>query len=249
MKRTARRSFLTPAGKRLRAKGFFRRRGFGFTAPLAVAAGAFGPRAVGRSSFWSGPALASGSGAREKKTIDLDVANYEITSTGSVTLLNGVATGDDFTDRDGRRIMMKSVYITGYTRPTDNNYSDHGCRMLIVYDKQANGAAPAVTAILKENTFSGQLNLNNRSRFQIIADKRWVVGSRDTTATMAFAASPSNHNVKIFKSLNMDTQYSGTTAAVASIATGALYMVLIADNGAGLGSTFSGTTRVRFMDA
>lgn len=183
----------------------------------------------------------------EKKVVDTAPSSYVCDTTGSVTLLNGVATGTDFTDRIGRKIMLKSVYVRGRIAPVDGGTSNSLARVMIVYDMQANGAAPAITDILKTATSQDQLNMNNRDRFRVIMDKQFPVGGVDTT--VGYAQAPCIFQVKKFKRLNLETLYSGTTNAIASIATGALFMVTIGDVAAGSGATFNGSVRVRFMDA
>lgn len=199
------------------------------------------------ASFWAGPNLGRPN-AQEYKTIDLDSTTKVADTTGTVTLLNGVATGDDFTDRDGRRITMTSLYIQGMVTAVDNVTGASLARLIVVYDKQANGAAPAITDVLKAADSYAQINLNNRSRFQIIADKRYALGPMSDTATQAFAGSPSVMPVKIYRKLNLETQYSGTGATIASIATGSLYMLTIGNQGAGGGSNFALSARVRFVE-
>ena len=112
----------------------------------------------------------------ERKVIDVDPALYAGDTTGSVTLLNGVATGTDFTDRIGRKIVMRSLYLRGTLSPVDGITLDNMCRVLIVYDMQSNGAAPAITDVLKSATSIAQLNMNNRDRFRVIMDKQFAVG-------------------------------------------------------------------------
>jgi len=81
----------------------------------------------------------------ELNTIDVNSASYVADTTGTVTLLNGVATGDDFTDRTGRKIVMKSIYIRGLVKFIDTSSGPTLCRLIIIYDNQTNGAAPVMT--------------------------------------------------------------------------------------------------------
>lgn len=185
----------------------------------------------------------------ERKTIDVNTASYVSDTTGTVTLLNGVATGTDFTDRIGRKIICRSLYITGMISPVDNTTAANLARLIVVYDNQTNGAAPAVTDILKEATACSQLNLNNRDRFVVLCNKTWAQGSVSDTATQAFSNSPNTFKVKIYKKLRHEVLFNGTTAAVGSIATGAIWMITIGSATANNGGTFSVSTRTRFEDA
>lgn len=206
------------------------------------------PRTGGFYSVDQRAALAA-QGKIERKAIDVDRAAYVGDTTGSVTLLNGVATGTDFTNRIGRRILMKSLYVRGFVFPIDSTVVDNLSRVIIVYDSQVNGAIPAITDILKEAFSESQINLNNRDRFHILADKTFQMGSVNNTATQAYQGSPTVHKFKIFKKLNLEVIFGGTTNLVASIQTGALWMVTIGNVGANAGSDITATSRVRFIDA
>lgn len=187
-------------------------------------------------------------GLNEKKTIDVDRAAYVADTTGSVTLLSGVATGTDFTDRIGRKIIMKSIYVKGFLFNIDNTTNPSLCRLILVYDNQTNGAAPVIGDILKQSFSESQLNLNNRDRFKIIADKTYVLGGIDTTATQAIAGSPTVGKVKIYKKCSYEEVFNGTTAAVGSIATGAVWLITIGNVGVNTGGEFTLTSRIRFID-
>ena len=72
----------------------------------------------------------------------------------TITVLNDVAQGTTAITRLGRKILMKSVLVQG----TLTNSSGQG-RILIVYDRQANGVAPAATDVLTSNTIMAIQNL------------------------------------------------------------------------------------------
>lgn len=184
----------------------------------------------------------------ELKAIDVDPANYTVISTPSVTLLNGCAVGTDYTDRIGRKITMKSIFIRGSLIPQDNSSGPNTNRMLIVYDKQCNGTAVTTTDVLKTAVPTSQINLNNRDRFIILYDKCWIQAAILDTATQSFSGSPTCFKIKLYRKLNLDTQYSGTTAAVSSIATGNIYMIWLNENATTAGSIATVSTRIRFTD-
>lgn len=185
----------------------------------------------------------------EKKVIDVDPANYAFDTTGSVTLLNGVATGTDFTDRIGRKIVLKSMYLRGILKPVDNNVGNTLCRLIIVYDMQTNGAAPAITDVLKSASPSAQLNMNNRDRFKILVDRAYALGGVSDATTQSFSSGKNVYSIKKYKKCNLETLYNGTTNAVGSIATGSIYMITIGDQVAGNGGQGNISSRIRFVDA
>lgn len=188
--------------------------------------------------------------AGELKYLDIVSTGYVADTTGSVTCLNLTAVGDDNTNRDGRQIINKSIHIQGLLQPSDDSTSPNLSRMLIVWDSQPNGAIATITDILVASTSVSSTNLNNRERFRILKDLRLSQGKVDTTATSAFSNSDNTYCVNEFIKLNdLKTTYSGTTAVIASVATGALLMVTIGSVVAAAGGTFGVTTRLRFADA
>ena len=185
----------------------------------------------------------------ELKTADLAVASYACDTTGSITLLNGVATGTDFTDRVGRKTTMKSVYVCGLLESQDGTGGDNLTRVMIVYDSQPNGAIAVMTDILKTADSRDQINLNNRDRFQILYDTVQPLAEENiSTATLTVAGSPSVGMIKKYIKLNHEVLYAGTTAAIASIQTGALLLVTVGNKGVNAGHKLTGSTRVRFTD-
>lgn len=182
-----------------------------------------------------------------------DIANsasYVFDTTGTVTLLNGIATGDDNTDRDGRQVHNKSIQIQGGVRPVDGSTGATFCRLMLVWDSQPNGSIATVTDILTASTSCANTNLNNRERFTILKDWKYQVGGIDTTATQTYAMSPTVATINWFIPLNgKKTTYGNTGATIASINTGALLMVSIGNVVPNGGALFEGTTRLRFYDA
>lgn len=185
----------------------------------------------------------------EKKVIDLAPASYACGTTGSVTALNLCATDTDFTDRVGRKILMKSVNIVGHYIPTDSAVNPTLCRVMLIYDKQPTSALPAITDILKTSDSRDQLNLNNRDRFVVLCNELVALGIQQNTATQAFAGSPTDKVIHIYKKLNHEVIYSSTAATIAAVASGTLLLVTVGDNAAGADYQASVSTRVRFIDA
>ena len=103
----------------------------------------------------------------ERKNIDDSSAKWASTSAGwSINCLNDVAQGTTAITRIGRKILMKSVLVQGLLATNTGN----SARVLIVYDRQPNGALPAATDVLTSNTIMAAQNLDNRDRFLILAD-------------------------------------------------------------------------------
>jgi len=191
----------------------------------------------------------------ELKVADLTVANYVADTTGAVTLLAVPVLGSDMTNRIGRKIKLKSVYIRGLLQrestAVDTVHDACLCRLMLVYDKQPNGAAPAITDILVTASSISQLNLNNRDRFQILKDKQWVVGPywTNTVATQSFGiADRVCYPVKIYQKLDLEMIFNSTNGGtIADVNSGAFYLVTIGHRADG--GSFSLATRVRYLDS
>ena len=116
-----------------------------------------------------------------------------------------------------------------------------------------NNAAPGATnalsvaQVLNSTTSLDQLNLNNRDRFKVMMDKQFAIG--EVNAGGGYAAAPQVSSVKKYKKCNLETVYSGTTNAIGSIQSGALYMAVISNVATPSSSVFQGSVRIRFEDA
>jgi len=196
--------------------------------------GAMGKRTVRRTrGFWDPASSRSLFSANQKIADPITSTAYEATTTGSVILLNGIASGDDYNQRDGRRVILDSISIKGdmfYSSATAAHNVDI-VRMMLIYDKQTNGAAPAIADVLVNANADSHYNVNNLGRFDVLIDKTWSL-PQVPAATASAVTFP---KIKLGRSIKRGTQYSGTGSSVASIASGGLYLILIGSQ------AFSGT--------
>lgn len=196
-------------------------------------------------------------GGPERKFIDTAGAVYNVSTTGSITLLNGLTQGTDANKRVGRKITMTSCFIRGYvsselstTYTADINAISQLARCIIIYDSETNGATPVITDFLVTATSYEQLNIDNRDRFTVLMDKQWAIGPMSTTATVALASNQT-FPVKKYIKMKHPVIYNSTNGGtVADINTGALWMVWIGNVAAGTGTDANGrvSVRVRFSD-
>jgi len=82
-------------------------------------------------------------------------------------LLNGCAQGNSGFTRIGRRLLMKSILFRYFFAPGSSSCF----RILVVYDKQTNGALPATTDVVNTTDAHAPLNLINADRFVTVFDK------------------------------------------------------------------------------
>lgn len=171
-------------------------------------------------------------------------ANY--TAAGVVTLLNGIAQGDDYSARDGRQATMKSVALKTTVYYIANGTTPGAARTMLVWDNAANGALAAVTDILASASAASFPNINNAQRFTILRDYVVELGGLSITATQTYSQAPAVQKVDLYVPLDDVTQFLGTGATIASIQNGALLLLTIGDNQAAQNSQM--VARVRFAD-
>lgn len=155
-------------------------------------------------------------------------------------LLNSVPQNGTETGRIGRKLQMKSIdliYTVGLT-PTSTG---GGCfRIKVVYDKQPNGALPAVLDVLALDDFGAKNNLANSDRFITLID--------EMTDTVGVGTNYSTSN-RIYRKLGLDAMFTGTGGAIANITTGSIF-VMVAQNGYinTQAPLFEIDSRIKFID-
>lgn len=190
----------------------------------------------------------------EIKNVDFEnVAGTQVyDTTGLVTLVNGIATGDLGSQRNGRKVTMVSIHLRGKIAPVDGTTQAVGCRTMLIYDRQTNAAALTIAQVLDTSVSANSLCwnlLDNKDRFVVLMDKYIAIGGFDTTATQTYAQSPTVSEVVFHKKFNLPVAFNtGTGATVASITTGSIYILTIGDAAAGAGCTLIWKSRVRFLD-
>lgn len=195
----------------------------------------------------------------EKKVIDVNNTTFSVETTGTqLALLNGCVAGSQNFNRIGRKIQMSSLQIRGAIFLQDTTSGPTTVRMLIVYDRQANGAAPTYGDIIKSQNISGTtesawnsfVNLDNRDRFEIIRDEFYEIGLVDTTATQAIATGPVRcHLNEYIKLGNREVVYNaGSAGTVGDIQSGSLYVFFISNQSNASGATAAVSFRTRFID-
>lgn len=195
----------------------------------------------------------------EKKVIDINSAAYAFQAVGAPPtplLLNGVVAGSQNFNRIGRKTEMKSIQLRGVvSATTEATANDTGCRMVLVYDKQANGNAPTWANVIQSqniagttsSTFSDMVNLDNRDRFVILRDKFFIMAYQSIVATEAGMGSNTVCTIEDYVKINLETIFNaGTAGTVGDITTGSLHVFFVGSVAAQY--TFTGSFRVRFVD-
>lgn len=208
----------------------------------------------------------SSRGGVELKFVDtLFAANIQ--NTGSVNLVNGVIQGDSIGNRSGSKTFGHSLCIRYFINmaafPAGNSAADM-LRMFVVYDKQPNGALPAIAQIMSgydnTTTITAAADLAlvgrnpiNRERFVILKDKQIylpAVTMPGAAATSACFFPPQQAtgviNIKLSK---LNTVFNiGNAGTVADMQTGSLLLCYAGLQGTNPVWTVLTNTRYVFRD-
>lgn len=186
-----------------------------------------------------------------------------LNSTAQITCINLVQSGSGFFNRVGRRIEMQSIQVTGEVNQTETGtlYNDYA-RILVIYDRQTNGALPSYATIMASYDQSGTASTNylsgvnpdERERFLVLMDQRLVLPScpGGTGVTGATDGPAVTFNINRFiKMRNLTTHFKADSspAVIGDVATGSVYLI-------GIGRAASGAegwqanlnVRIRYKD-
>lgn len=223
------------------------------------------PRNIPRAPFAMGDEIkalslnqASGGGV---------LSSYNFLNTGEFQLLNGIQAGSGFSQRVGRKIRMKSLKVQFNINPfpSRTQVGDLG-RVLIVYDRQTNGALPALADVLQDtNTAAANTtnvavgpNLSNRERFTVLRDYSFTLPAVVVAATgVPSSAYPDSFEgehqsfIKWYIKLKgLETVFNADTGDVGSIATGSIFVLALGGVAAGTNAWLvnSWHSRLRYYD-
>lgn len=209
--------------------------------------------------------------ATEKKVLFVGTAStatfLAMNSTGTIECINLIQVGSSMFNRIGRKIEMRSIRLVcdlstiNATRATID--SEIG-RIMVIYDRQTNGANPAMADFLQDtdqlgtNTTSplGGINMNNRERFVTIIDKKITVPQATDTAGVLTNVFPNDIQIPTrideFRKLRgLTTHYKADSnpAVIGDIATGGLFIISLAQQVAGNELfRFSYNVRLKYQD-
>lgn len=212
-------------------------------------------KAMKRASALIAPSMARSGGfsfravgGKELNFVDTTVA-VNVNTTGSVTLLNGMAQGTTASTRIGRRIQMKSIEFKLFVQ-ADSTALTNVTRYAIVLDKQSNGAAPAFTDIYDAAAPTALRNISNKARFWVLYDSGLQV-CIGNSATAAQGTDNTIRPLELYKRINIPVQYNaGSAGTVGDIQTNGLFFVAIGNIAAGTAdATVAGYIRVRYDDS
>lgn len=134
----------------------------------------------------------------------------DATTTSVVLPLNTVVQGDTVADRQANKILMKALEIRilySNEAITQNNR----IRLLVVVDKQPNGAQCALSDVLEAEAIQAFPKVANKSRFKIIMDEVIVLNQSSSNAG-GFEKGFFHKYIRIKPDLALSTFASSATA-------------------------------------
>lgn len=157
----------------------------------------------------------------------------------STQLLNGLAQGAGDFNRVGNEVCMNYLMAKLNIEFPDTT---NRVRIMIVLDKQPNGAAPAAADLW---TYTAQpvdsfLNPDSKARFHVIKDVLVSGGTSGGPATKAF-----NWKIPMRKKTVL---YKGIADTIASIQTNALWLVTCSDSGLPPNPRLNYMFRLNYLD-
>lgn len=177
---------------------------------------------------------------------------YEVTNTVTISsdapqvvLLNGIAAGDDEVTRTGLKTSMTSYNFAYTILPVIAAADQYYVRVMLVRDRQANGAAPTLVQILQSAganlAIVAHYNRNNvPNRFDIIYDR---VHGFDALIKAE------QYSRRLNKKLKVDIKYNGNGATIAQITSNSIFLIAVSNVlAAGNVPTMVFAFRGRFMD-
>lgn len=209
----------------------------------------------------------------ELKSVDIPETTVQIQAGSLGTVINTVNTlvaGNQFYQRVGNEIRMKSLYINGEITPNFTNAAGNlgeYCRIMVIYDNQTNKATPVFSDIILSITQAGAtsstafdgINITNKKRFKVLMDERVVLpvcgvaGASGSNVNQTYDQNNTKINISRYIKLGgLETTYitGGGAGTVADITTGGLYVFVLGTTTVAntVAYEFSYSTRLRYYD-
>lgn len=182
-------------------------------------------------------------GKEEKKNIDVNTAATIVIGTATfstMTHINPIAQGATANNRLGREANMRSLFYRWQGSFAATTAGASPIRLLIVYDKQPNGAAPPILDVLAADAIESPMNLDWKKRFTILVDHEVeCVGTQG----------PAAWYVKGYRKMALNAEFTGVGGGIAALNSGSVYAITYQNgNIITANPTSQLYTRIRFTD-
>lgn len=177
---------------------------------------------------------------REKKLIDND-GSPASSNTVTITPISLIAQGDTANDREGSKVVLTSLQMK-YSWKQNTNAVASRCRVMLVLDKQVNGATFSAGDLLQSTALGtgivSPLNLDGAFRFKILYNKVHTLSSEGSVVQYG----------EMFRKINIPARYTGVPGNIANVLSSGLFLVHLSDETTQT-PTISFFTRIRFIDS
>lgn len=196
----------------------------------------------------------------EKKWFDTYNTGTTLAVAGSTPIepcLNLITQGAGESQMIGRRICVKSVEMkfdlmkeAGTNANVDGVNNQDAYRLLLVWDRQCNGAAASWLDVMENNDYYSERNLENSTRFTIL--KEWL-GTMDQVVFADgtdYSSGRQLRAMKKFRKVNIDMEFNAEqtpgTRDITEVRTSNLLIIGASKRGT---ITYQGRARVRYTDS
>lgn len=180
----------------------------------------------------------------EWKFLDTAV-NMTVSTSGALTLLNGLVPGTGAQQRVGQNIRLMTLELRLLNFVTAATGTDQVHRIAVVLDKQCNAAAMTGAQYLNTATIYGLRLLENRKRFKTYLDKCVYLNASAEPGAGCYWHS----YIKFRRPVTVEYN-TGNAGTITDIVSNSLYLYGIGSQatGAGLDGSCNGYARIRYMD-
>jgi len=193
--------------------------------------------------------------APELKFFNTVISLDPVTTGGTVTQsMNLIPQGLTESTRVGRKVVLKSILMKyEIFLPEIDADATFGVpdsfRMLLLQDKQCNGAGPAVLDVLETAEYRGFNQISNKNRFRTLKEvehsMNYSCGASDGAGIVSAAGV--EHSFTFYRKLpDIPIEFSSTTGAIGEIQSNNLVLLLISLNGV---AGFASRIRLRYTDS
>lgn len=149
--------------------------------------------------------------------------------------LTSVSTGVSASQRTGNSVLAKSLQFVANVKQNGAQTSPTHCRLIIFVDREKPTAT--VTDLLTSSSIDSNFNINNRDRFRILMDRKFICNVVGTAGA--------DHIIKFYKKLHHHVKYTGT--ADTNMDEGHIFYLALSDQGANV-PTWYLSSRFYYID-
>ncbi len=163
-----------------------------------------------------------------------------------------VVQGDGESERIGRRMFIKSIFIKGVvTLPPVQDVAETATlvKMMVVQDKQTNGTKFAPADLLVTDSYDSFNQLANKSRFKILKTQYFKLVSKlgASNSGSTYVTGEDIANVYCYLKLDVPIEFDGTTGVVGTVRSNNVYITWQLSSSNTFPS-WNGESRIRYTD-